>query len=270
MGSPCILPLLFSGIALTALACGEKPDAVSTASARSTWSAPAKDATTRCADVGDVRVCWGQEAHGTDCDHGICVRAAPLPEVPAPDPLGWRCSGSLTERMCAPRSQKSALFRCAGTRCIEPHPRSPDDGEWSCIDSAGAVVCLGGQTPAGVAVGAPDTAWQCAPRRASTTARPSASNTSETICVDFSPDFPDGVPRRWKCHYDREGVPARVCERDAQAHVLTDVCSADKPCVDGAECVAGRCVPAEPHPSCWLDADCPSRACRFGTCRDTG
>jgi hypothetical protein len=138
----------------------------------------------------------------------------------------------------------------------------PDDGEWECASIAGAVVCRGGQAPAAVPKGASDAGFFCGDRRTR------ASPAKERICVDFSPDFPDGKPEKTRCSFDAEHGITRVCEPDPSEHALGDACDRTQPCIDGARCVAGRCVPVRPEPSCWIPADCDHGTCRFGTCTE--
>jgi hypothetical protein len=146
-------------------------------------------------------------------------------------------------------------FDCAGGACVQRHPRLPDDGEWECVDMVGASVCKGGDAPAGVVPGPPDQRWTCGARG------------GERVCVDLAADFPGGDREGWRCRYENAPRPRRLCLRDPAAHHLGDPCEPRRPCVDGATCRDGRCVAPPPHPSCWLDADCGSGACRFGTCR---
>jgi hypothetical protein len=126
-------------------------------------------------------------------------------------------------------------------------------------------VCVGGERAAGVAAGPEDAAWICGERRGQEPRDPLGPR----VCVDLAPDFPDGDGRRWRCRNDGASG-ARLCERAEDPGVLGAACDRAHPCLDGALCADGRCVPARPAPSCWLDADCASGACRFGTCRDEG
>jgi hypothetical protein len=153
-------------------------------------------------------------------------------------------------------------FVCTGDRCQQRHPRFPDDGEWTCSDSGGAAVCSGGDRPAGVPFNLSDPTWICGAR-----GKPGTEPADrERVCVDLAPDFPDGSARGWRCHYAAEEGGARVCDRDATAHVIGDACDARAPCLDGLRCVAGRCTPDPPAPSCILDGDCDDGVCRFGSC----
>lgn len=221
------------------------------------WPVPANgDRGVVCADVGELRACWGEAARG--CELGICAVPRSLPPF-LPSALGWRCVGSGAERRCRDRRQGAAVFECKDARYTERHPRFPDSGEWTCADAAGAVVCLSGAPAAAVPSASIDAGFFCGLRRGSTT--------GERVCVDLSPDFPDGKSSGWKCRFEQQGAPLRICEGDPNAHVLGDTCDAAHPCVDGARCVSGRCLPPAPAPSCWLDADCGSGArCRFGSC----
>jgi hypothetical protein len=146
-------------------------------------------------------------------------------------------------------------FACDAGTCVQRHPRLPDDGEWECLDMAGASVCRGGDPPAGVVAGPADGRWSCGARG------------SERICVDLRADFPAGAAAGWSCRYQNAPRPRRLCRRDATAHHLGDPCDPQRPCVDGAICREGRCLAPPLRPACWLDSDCPGGACRFGSCR---
>jgi hypothetical protein len=184
-----------------------------------------------CADVGTLRVCWDAAgAHVVD--------------------------GAVTPRTRGP------AFTCDGTRCEQRHPRMPDDGEWQCADSAGATVCTGGERAAGVAAAAADARWFCGARL--------GSAPGTRVCVDLSPDFPDGRATGWRCRTLVDGPARRVCARDPEAHTLGDRCDPARPCVDGSRCAGGRCVPERPAPACWLESDCPGGRCRFGSCLGGG
>ncbi|HVZ71011.1 MAG TPA: hypothetical protein VHJ20_01440 [Polyangia bacterium] len=142
--------------------------------------------------------------------------------------------------------------------------RLPDDGEWTCVDSAGVVVCVGGEPAAGVVAGPPDPAWRCNARVAA-----AHDDLGARICVDGAPDFPDADRARWRCRIENGPSPKRVCEH-ATAASIWNPCDRAHPCVDGATCTDAHCVVPSTTPSCWLDTDCPSHACRFGTCRPEG
>lgn len=213
-----------------------------------------------CADVGALRVCW-------DPLGAPALVARPVPPAAAASPMGWRCAWPGTARLCVDRRADAPAFSCVGERCTQTHARRPDAGEWTCADSAGAVVCAGGEPAAGVVAGPPDAAWICGARRG---AGPH-DLLGPRVCVDLAPDFPDGEATRWRCRSLVGPAAGRVCERASDVPSLGARCDRARPCVDGALCVAQGdvdvCVPARPAPSCWLDADCPGSACRFGTCR---
>jgi hypothetical protein len=204
-----------------------------------------------CADVGALRACW-------DGDEPRLV-ARHLPRAAAGSPMGWRCAGQGSARRCVDRRAGAPAFTCAGTLCLQTHPRQPDDGEWSCADSAGATICRGGERPAGVAKAPPDPAWICGTLRAG-----AALPIGGRVCVDLSPDFPDGEMSGWRCRTSYEPL-RRECAREAAA-VLTVACDSAHLCVDGSRCVGARCLPRRPAPDCAFDSDCPGRRCRFGTC----
>jgi hypothetical protein len=134
----------------------------------------------------------------------------------------------------------------------------PDDGQWQCADSAGATICTGGERAAGVAPAPPDDGWSCGARR--------GGEPGARICVDLSPDFPDGRAVGWRCTTLVDGGARRVCTRDPGAHTLGQACDPARPCVDGSRCAGGWCVPARPAPACWLESDCGGGRCRFGSC----
>jgi hypothetical protein len=220
---------------------------------------PAADHGAVCADVGTLRACW--DAQGTP---SLVARTLPL--TPAASPLGWRCAWPGPTRLCVDRRAGAAAFTCVGERCTQSHARRPDDGEWTCVDSAGAVACVGGQGAAGIVAGPPDVAWICGKRPDE---RPGDAFGSR-VCVDLAPDFPDGDGTHWRCRSFNGPAGTRECARATDVAVLGVRCDGARPCVDGAACVGALCVPARPEPSCWLDDDCPSGACRFGTCRAEG
>jgi hypothetical protein len=211
-----------------------------------------------CADVETLRVCW--DASGPRVVKRPVPPAASAPEVtPASD---WRCGGSGATRTCTRRTAAAPAFVCAGKRCQQSHPRMPDDGEWQCTDSAGATLCMGGERAAGVVAGPTDAAWFCGARR--------GGDPGSRLCVDLSPDFPDGRATGWRCRTLYDGPPRRVCDRDPGAHTLAETCDARHPCVDGSRCADGWCVPERPAPACWLQTDCPGGRCRFGSCLEQG
>ena len=205
-----------------------------------------------CADVETLRVCWSAG--------GPHVVKRPLPA--SASAVGWRCAGSGAARVCTSRAATAPAFVCVGDRCQQSHPRMPDDGEWQCTDSAGATLCMGGERAAGVAAGPTDAGWFCGARR--------GGDPGSRLCVDLSPDFPDGRARGWRCRTLYDGPPRRVCDRDPGAHTLAAPCDAHQPCVDGSRCADGWCVPERPAPACWLQTDCPGGRCRFGSCLGQG
>jgi hypothetical protein len=130
------------------------------------------------------------------------------------------------------------------------------------MDSAGTTICTGGERAAGVAPAPRDPAWFCGVRH--------GGLPHERVCVDLSPDFPDGRAHGWRCHTLYEGPLRRICERDPDAHTLGDACDRGHPCIDGARCAEGRCLPERPAPACWWQEDCPGGRCRFGSCLGAG
>ena len=112
----------------------------------------------------------------------------------------------------------------------------PDDGELECVDLDGAVVCRGGAPAAGVVPGPPDPGWTCGARRGSV----------DRICVDATPELPEGATRGWRCRHTHERGERRVCRADPAA--------------------PGPKAERLPPPSCWLDKDCGAGVCRRGSC----
>lgn len=220
-------------------------------------AAPADDVGEPCADVSDLRACWGPPG-------GPLLVARTLPAFPAPTPLGFRCSGSGPTRTCTPREASAAVFACDLATCTQRYARQPDEGEWTCSDYAGVAVCVGSERAAGVSSTGTDPGWICGARRGA------RDRLGARVCVDLSPDFPEGRAAGLRCRWSYDCGAARVCVRDPQAHAVGDACDAARPCVAGALCVGARCVPPWPRPSCALDADCESGACRFGSCARAG
>jgi hypothetical protein len=211
-----------------------------------------------CTDVGTLRACW--PAGGPPV-----LVPRPVPSAPAASsPMGWRCAWPAQAHVCVDRRADAPAFACDGDRCTQPQARRPDDGEWTCTENGGAIVCVGGERAAGVVAGPPDPAWVCGARRG----QRADDLLGARVCVDFAPDFPDGDGTHWRCRPAAGAANGRVCERAADPGVLAGACERARPCLDGAVCIENRCVPARPAPSCWLDDDCPGGACRFGTCRE--
>jgi hypothetical protein len=226
---------------------------------RREWQSPALDTGASCADVEALRVCWDAS--------GKPLRVTPR-RTPAPSPssLGFRCSGQGSARRCVDREATASAFLCDPAGCTQAVARVPDDCEWECADSAGVVVCRGGERPAATPPGAADPAFVCGARRG--TSAGAGAATAERICVDVSPDFPHGERSGYRCRFDTTSGLSRRCERAPDAHGIGDACDVGHPCVSGLACAAARCVPFAPEPSCWLDRDCDKGACRFGSCRE--
>jgi hypothetical protein len=216
-------------------------------------SAPADDVGEPCADVSDLRACWGAPG-------GPLLVARTLPSFPAPTAMGFRCTGSGAARTCEPREASAEAFACVLTTCTQRYARQPDEGEWSCSDDAGIAVCVGSEPPAGVSSTSTDAGWTCGERRGT------RGRLGARVCVDLSPDFPEGRASGFRCRWTYDHGAARVCARDPEAHAVGDACDATRPCVVGALCVGARCVPPLPRPSCAFDSDCEGSSCRFGSC----
>ncbi len=246
--SCCVAAVVLAGCSSSAT---DRQPAVSSG----TLAAPGIDDRERqCVEVADARACWEVPVGGAAESTGTWV-ARPLPSGAAPA-SGWRCSGRASERKCVARSLHGAPFECEEKRCAQRPVRAPDNSEWECVEMEGVVVCRFHADAAGIASGALDPAFLCAPRRGS----------AERICVDFSPDLPPRFPA-FKCSVRYEaGGAVRVCSASKEPRV-GGACSARAPCPRDAACVEGRCLPPRPSPACWLDEDCaPAGRCRWGSC----
>lgn len=253
------LPRLVPLFLLSLIACKKERTFPTERGHRIATKVAASDEAAVCSDVAALRVCWGPPArYAEHCENGFCVEPRPVPNIPSPSAGGWRCAGYRERRTCTSREYGAGRFECEGRRCVQAHIRVPDDGEWTCAESAGATICTGGALqPAGVPSPVTDSGWLCGNRAGS----------PDRVCVDFSPDLPTPHPERWQCQYEGTSPQTRRCVVNPDSPRLGASCSAKQPCVDGARCVRGLCLPAPPEPTCWLDSDCASRACRFGTCR---
>lgn len=252
------------GAALSVAPCGceraakdEAPPTLAARTRRWTLAASSKAFGADCRDVGDFIACFEPQR----------IRALPraLPALGAPSSLGFRCWEGAGERTCVDRLRGAGPFVCSAekgvqTSCLQRAPRLPRGGIWDCGDDDGAVVCLGQDGPPVV-----DPAWKCGPRRGAA---------GQRVCVDLSPDYPDGRADGWDCKLEDDpravGGRARRCERDPQVRGVGASCDAKRPCVIGARCVSGACLPNAPHADCIADHDCDGDVCRFGTCLARG
>ena len=208
-----------------------------------------------CLDVADVRACWGDGTAADGCRAGTCLVPRPLPSAPAP-PSGFRCTGQRTQRSCVTRAWQGPPFTCDQNRCVQSPLRVPDNGEWECVEIAGAIICRSPSEAAGIPRGPVEAGFVCGNR----------AGHGELVCVDLSPD-PPPLPS-WSCRvtYD-SGSAARVCSA-AKEPKLGDICVRASDCPAGASCVGGRCLPDQSKPACWFDQDCGHDArCRYGSCR---
>lgn len=240
---------VLGGALLCAAACTSRPAPAPAAKVevapRFVPSPAPHDVATRCADVGTRRVCW--TAAGP--------RLVPRPVPDAPHVGAWRCSGAGAARVCEDRALGAGSFECGDTLCTQRFARVPDDGQWECADLDGAVLCHFMAPASGIVAGGADPAFFCGQRR---------GKPGERVCVDFAPDLP--APDFRHCRFDHSGGDvARLCEKGGR-RALGGECGAG--CPPGAACAGGACLPLEPAPDCWLDADCAGgERCAFGTCR---
>jgi hypothetical protein len=208
-----------------------------------------------CLDVADVRACWGDGTGDESCRSGTCLVPRPLPSSPVP-PSGFRCAGQRSQRSCVTRAWQGAPFTCDQDRCVQSRLRTPDNGEWECVEMGGAVICRFLAEAAGIPRGPREAGFVCGDR----------AGHGELICVDLSPDPPP--LGSWSCRvtYD-SGSATRVCTA-ARDPKFGDPCASNGACPAGAWCVGGRCLPEQPQPACWFDQDCGQNAqCRYGSCR---
>ncbi|MFZ5894066.1 MAG: hypothetical protein ACOY0T_23585 [Myxococcota bacterium] len=248
---PGRVPLL---LALCAAACRKQPSAEELAITRTrAVNVPANDPSGLCSDIADARVCWSAK-RGEE----VWVGERRLPGPGASDLGKYRCTGSGAARECRLRSDLAPAFRCRGSRCIQPQPRVPDDGEWECADLGGVVLCRGGAVPAGVARPSSDPGWRCGARNRSTL--------GERVCLDLDPDYPRGRSKSFTCGYEMDGAAlTRVCEA-SELPVLGSRCQGANMCPADARCVGGICLPEAFSPNCWGDLDCAPHRCVYGAC----
>ncbi|MEZ4226395.1 MAG: hypothetical protein R3B13_35950 [Polyangiaceae bacterium] len=232
---------------LGAVACSEKsatppPAASSQVSSYDVAMPATSDTAGPCIDIGSVRVCYGGEP-----------RMVPRPLPVGADPERWRCTGTGGERRCYDRWTRADAFACKGTRCIQRHPRMPDDTSWECGDVAGIVACRGRTTSAN-ASGVADPGWICGARN---------GHPGERLCLDPSPDRPPGSAP-YRCRYEQaQGPPQRICERGREAQIGGD-CRAG--CPAGSQCLESTCVPKQLRAECWGDKDCKLGRCALLRC----
>lgn len=239
--------------AALAVACHEATGSDAGIAKSTGFRTPSRDASGACWDVGNARACYASEQRARLVERTI-------PSFPARSKRGWRCTGSGEQRTCRDRSEDAAEFHCTGDVCIQPHARVPDAHEWTCADAGGASLCLSKALASGVVSTPVDAGFICGSRRIQ------RSKSGERICIDLSPDFPNGQPHDWNCHFEHETGVTRVCRHQPSA-ALGDACEHSRPaCPDGANCIEGHCLPQRAAPACWLDRDCESKTCRFGSC----
>lgn len=209
-----------------------------------------------CADIAETRVCWRGETPV------VVPRTLPEPSRPAP-PQGWRCGGDGRERTCEDRARNGGAFDCGTQRCLQAHPRMPDDGEWECVEISGVVYCHSRGEAAGMQAGPSDLGWLCGPRH--------GGAAGERVCVDLDADRPPASARaggEQQCRFEaRFGAPQRSCT-PARGVQLGSACTAASVCPEGTHCLEDLCLPERPEPSCFFDRDCgANRRCVLGSCR---
>jgi hypothetical protein len=173
---------------------------------------------------------------------------------------GWRCGGQGARRACVSRSLHGAPFAREPGRCTQHPLRTPDNGEWECIETAGVVTCRSLAEAAGVRPGLLAPAFVCGSRRGS----------AERICVDCSPDVPRAFDR-WECRVYHAAGAAERTRAPSSAPRVGAACTASRACPRDAACVDRRCLPPRHAPAGWYDKDCgPKGRCRWGSCLAKG
>ena len=184
--------------------------------------------------------------------------------------MSRRCGSAGTARARAslkrapPAPARGPAFTCAADHCEQRHPRMPDAGEWQCMDSAGATICMGGERAR--------PAWRPRPpTHAGSAVRAAAASRARASASICRPTFPmaaraDGVAAR--CTTDR---PRRACDRDPGAHTLAETCDARTP-VRRRQPLRRRLVRPGTARARVLAAtdDCAGGRCRFGSCLGGG
>ncbi len=221
--------------------------------------APVADVGEWCADVGKLRICWGEDK---SCVGGVCVVPRTIPSDAGGAEAGFRCVGLGKERVCASRQRPGAAFECKGDVCVQRSPYLPDEGEWDCAVLGGISVCVGGERPAGVMPTGKTPGWLCGKR----SGVGDSGTLGVEICLDLSPEFPDNDGGGWVCHFSAEQGIRKVCRRGQEKYV-SEACQSPADCIAGTRCVSSYCLPPRPTPNCYLPRDCPSGRCEFGTCR---
>jgi hypothetical protein len=165
--------------------------------------------------------------------------------------LGCAEKPSPSRKLPVRRAVEASPFVCAGDVCTQRHVRLPDDGEWRCAERAGVVWCAGGEQAAGVVPASAARGYRCGERR--------GASPRERVCVDASPDYPDGGVALFRCRFEQEHGVVRSCTRAPSSAGASpnDMSGAPGPVTRGAA------------PNCWVDADCPVR-CDRGTCVEAG
>jgi hypothetical protein len=153
--------------------------------------------------------------------------------------IGCQSASPAEQKLPPAPTRMAGKFVCRGDDCRQEQPRLPDTGEWRCAEHGKVVWCAGGEPAAGVVAGAPDLGFRCAVRWGK------SALSGERVCIDRSPDYPNGARAAYDCAYDQELSMARVCKKSA---------ALAEPLPPGAE------------PACWLSKDCPSGRCDRGVC----
>ena len=139
-----------------------------------------------CADVETLRVCWD----------GARPRVVKRATTTAP--------------------ARGPAFTCVGDHCEQRHPRMPDAGEWQCMDSAGATICMGGTRAAGAAPSAADPRWFCGARR--------GGEPDTRVCVDSVARLSRWPRARMALpHAVRRAGAPRLRSRPGRAHAGRDL-----------------------------------------------
>lgn len=249
-----VAPLLLATFSCAVVGCKERaPGEPARPKELTSYTARAVDPGAACSDLNEHRVCFLEA-----CPLGVCV--TPRPSASRREARTHRCQVVGQERRCRARAEFASPFVCQRGRCVQRRPRLPDDGEWECTETGGAVLCRGGAAPAGVV--RPQAGWgyTCASR---------PGHPEERLCLDVDPDLPTELDATVRCNFEvTAGRAQRVCV-SSEAPRLGNRCQTATDCPAGARCIREVCVPPTLTPACFRDPDCGLERCTLASCGES-